>query len=155
MAPSYWLLKTEPETYSFDELKRDKRTNWNEVRNFQARNFLRVIKKGDSAVIYHSGGDKAAVGVAECVKEGYPDIAKEDGKEWVQIDIKPVREFANPVTLAAIKATPALKELPMLRQSQLSVMPITKDQFETLVKLSERPSPVLKKTAMKKKAARK
>lgn len=150
MAPAYWLLKTEPETYSFSELLRDKRTNWNDVRNFQARNFLKVIKKGDTAVIYHSGGDKAAVGVAECVKEGYPDIEKEDGKEWVQIDIKPVRAFKNPVTLSAIKSTPALKELPMLRQSQLSVMPITKAQFETIAKLSEIPAEPTKKKVAKK-----
>jgi predicted RNA-binding protein with PUA-like domain len=138
MASSYWFLKTEPETYSYADLVREKRTNWNDVRNFQARNFLKVIKKGDTAVIYHSGGDKAVVGIAECVKEGYPDIEKEDGKEWVQIDIKPVRALSNPVTLATIKATPALKSLPMLRQSQLSVMPITKAEFDVIMKLSEK-----------------
>jgi len=138
MTPSYWLLKTEPETYSFSELLRDRRTNWNEVRNFQARNFLKVVKKGDLAVIYHSGTDKAVVGLAECVKEGYPDIDADDGKEWVQIDLKPIEALANPVTLATIKATPALKELPMLRQSQLSCMPITKTHFDTILKLSKK-----------------
>lgn len=138
MAPSYWLLKTEPETYSFSELVRDRRTNWNEVRNFQARNFLKGVRKGDLAVIYHSGKEKAVVGLAECVKEAYPDIDADDGKEWVQIDLRPVRPLDPPVTLATIKATPALKELPMLRQSQLSCMPITKGQFETILKLSQK-----------------
>lgn len=137
MAPSYWLLKTEPETYSFGRLWKDKRTNWCDVRNFQARNFLKSIRKGDTTVIYHSGEEKAVVGVAECVKEGYPDINAEDGKEWVQIDIAPVRELANPVTLATIKSSAALKDIPLIRQSRLSVMPITKAHFETLVKLSE------------------
>ena len=155
MASSYWLLKTEPETYSFSELRKDKRTNWNDVRNFQARNFLKVVKKGDLAVIYHSGGEKSAVGVAACVKEGYADIEKEDGKEWIQIDIAFEREFAHPVSLATIKATPALKNLPMLRQSQLSCMPVTKAEFEMLVKLSEKaPAPDPKKP-VKKKAAKK
>lgn len=138
MATSYWLLKTEPETYSFSELRADGRTNWNGVRNFQARNFLREVKKGDSAVIYHSGKEKAVVGTAKCVREGYPDIEKEDGKEWVQIDVAFDRAFAHPVSLATIKSTPPLKDLPMLRQSQLSVMPISKSHFDTIVKLSEK-----------------
>lgn len=138
MATSYWLLKTEPETYSFARLQKEKRTNWCDVRNFQARNFLKTIKKGDTTVIYHSGDDKAAVGIAECVKEGYPDIDADDGKEWVQIDIAPVRALANPVPLAAIKTTPALKDIPLIKQSRLSVMPITKAHFDAIVKLSEK-----------------
>jgi len=156
MATSYWLLKTEPETYSFARLRQEKRTNWCDVRNFQARNFLKTIKKGDTAVMYHSGEDKAAVGIAECVKESYPDFDADDGKEWVQIDIAPVRALANPVPLATIKTTPALKDIPLIKQSRLSVMPITKAHFDAIVKLSERaPAPVAaKKTAVKKKAAR-
>ena len=138
MAASHWLLKTEPGTYSFDRLLKEKRTNWCDVRNFQARNFLREIKKGDSTLIYHSGDDKAVVGIAECVREGYPDIEKEDGKEWVQIDIAPVRKLSNPVPLATIKATASLKEMPLIRHTRLSVMPITKSQFDTLVKLSDK-----------------
>lgn len=138
MASAYWLLKTEPETYSFAELRREKRTNWNDVRNFQARNFLKAMKAGELAVIYHSGGEKAAVGVAKCVKEGYPDIEKEDGKEWVQVDLAYERDLPHPVTLATMKATPALKGVKMLKQSQLSCMPITRSEFETIVKLSEK-----------------
>jgi len=138
MAASYWLLKSEPETYSFARLVKEKRTNWNDVRNFQARNYLKAIKKGDVAVIYHSGDEKAVVGLAECVREGYADIDAEDGKEWVQIDLAPVRTLANPVPLSTIKATASLKEMPLIRQSRLSVMPITKAHFDTLVKLSEK-----------------
>lgn len=138
MPVHYWLLKTEPETYSFDRLLKDKKTNWNDVRNYQARNFLREIKKGDLTVIYHSGDDKAVVGVAECVKEGYPDIDSDDGSEWVQIDIAPVKPLKAPVSLATIKSTAALKEMPLIRQSRLSVMPITKAHYETLLKLGEK-----------------
>ncbi len=145
MTPGYWLLKTEPETYSFDELLRDERTNWNGVRNFQARNFLKSVKKGDTTLIYHSGDRKAVVGIAKCVREGYADIEKEDGKEWVQIDIAPVRPLKNAVSLATIKSTSALKEMPLIRHTRLSVMPITKAHYETLVKLSELPGEVKKK----------
>lgn len=145
MTPGYWLLKTEPETYSFDELLRDERTNWNDVRNYQARNFLSTVKKGDTTLIYHSGDVKAVVGIAKCVREGYADIEKDDGKEWVQIDIAPVRPLKNPVALATIKSTPALKEMPLIRHTRLSVMPITKAHYETLVKLSELPAEVKKK----------
>ncbi len=99
---------------------------------------MREIKKGDRTVIYHSGDDKAVVGVAECIREGYPDIEKEDGKEWVQIDIAPVRELAHRVPLSMIKATPSLKDMPLIRHTRLSVMPITKAHFETLLKLSEK-----------------
>lgn len=148
MAHAYWLLKTEPETYSFSQLLKDRRTNWNDVRNFQARNFLKEIKKGDSAVIYHSGGEKAAVGIAECVREGYPDIDADDGKEWVQIDIAPVGALSNPVTLATMKATAALADMKLIRQTQLSVMPITKKHFDTLVALSKA-APLPKKKAGK------
>lgn len=138
MASQYWLLKTEPETYSFDRLLKDRKTNWNDVRNFQARNFLRQVKKGDTTLIYHSGDDKAVVGIAECVREGYADIEEEDGKEWVQIDIAPVAPLKNRVPLSVIKSTAALKDIPLIRQSRLSVMPITKAHFQTILKLSEK-----------------
>lgn len=131
---AYWLLKSEPETYSFSQLEKDKKTNWDHVRNYQARNFLRQVKKGDLALIYHSGDDKAVVGIAECVKEAYPDIDPEGG-DWVQIDLKPVEKLKTPVTLATIKATASLKEIPLIKQSRLSCMPVTKAHFDTLKKL--------------------
>jgi predicted RNA-binding protein with PUA-like domain len=152
MAPSYWLLKSEPEVYSFERLLEEKRTNWDHVRNFQARNFLKTIKKDDLTVIYHSGDTKAVVGVAKCVKEGYADIDADDGKEWVQIDIAPVRALANAVPLSAIKANAMLKNMLFVRQSRLSVSSMTKAEFDALVKLSEKPAaaPAKKKKATKK-----
>ena len=95
------------------------------------------VREGDSALIYHSGDSKSVVGIAKCVREGYADIEPEDGKEWVQIDIAPVRRLRTPVPLATIKATPELKEMPLIRHTRLSVMPLTKSQFETVLKLSE------------------
>lgn len=131
---AYWLLKTEPTTYSFQQLQRDKKTNWNDVRNFQARNFLRQIKKGDLALIYHSGDDKAVVGVAEVVREAYPD-PDPDGGDWVQVDLKPKQALNTSVTLATIKSQDKLKEMPLIRQSRLSVMPITAEHYKTILKL--------------------
>jgi predicted RNA-binding protein with PUA-like domain len=133
---NYWLFKTEPETYSFEQLRQDRRTNWNDVRNYQARNFLRQVARGDRALIYHSGDAKAVVGLAECVREAYPDIDPEGG-DWVQIDLKAVRPLAKPVTLARLKAAPALKELLLIRQSRLSCMPVTKAQFDAILKMGE------------------
>lgn len=134
---SFWLFKSEPETYSFDQLIQDKKTNWDHVRNYQARNFLRQVKKGDLAIIYHSGDDKAAVGIAECVREAYPDIDPEGG-DWVQIDLKPVEKFKTPVTLASIKSTASLKELSLIKQSRLSCMSISSAHFQILKKMGSK-----------------
>jgi predicted RNA-binding protein with PUA-like domain len=105
---NYWLFKSEPETYSFDQLTRDKKTNWDHVRNFQARNFLREVRPGDLALIYHSGDEKQVVGIAEVTREAYPDPDPEQKGDWVQIDLKPVRSLPAPVTLKTIKATASL-----------------------------------------------
>lgn len=150
MASQYWLLKTEPEVYSFERLLKEKKTNWDHVRNFQARNFLKQVKKGDLALIYHSGDVRAVVGVSKCIREGYPDIEIEDGKEWVQIDIAPVKALTHAVSLATIKATPALKDLMLIRQSRLSVMPISEKDFLTLEKLSTKAVPKAVKKAVAK-----
>lgn len=156
MAPQYWLFKSEPEVYSFADLTRDGRTNWDHVRNFQARNFLKQVRKGDQAFIYHSNDDKAVVGIATCVREGYPDIDADDGKEWVQIDLAPVKPLKNPVTLATLKATPALKDLLLIRQSRLSCLPVTPAEFQAILKLSEHtPSAPVKKPSPKKTAPQK
>lgn len=132
--PSYWLLKTEPGTYAFQTLLRERRTNWNDVRNFQARNFLRKMSKGDIALIYHSGDERAVVGVAEVIREAYPDLDPEGG-DWVQVDLKALNPLPRPVPLKEIKATSPLKDLPLIRQSRLSVMPVTAEHFQTLLKL--------------------
>lgn len=133
--PAYWLLKTEPETYSFAQLEKDGQTNWNGVRNFQARNFLRKMARGDVALIYHSGDDKAVVGVAKVSAEAYPD-KDDDGGDWVQVDIKPVKALKKAVPLATIKTTKALADMPLIKQSRLSVMPITEQHYETILKIS-------------------
>lgn len=148
---THWLFKSEPETYSFAQLLRDRKTNWDGVRNFQARNNLRNAARGDLALIYHSGGDKAVVGIARVAREAYPDVDPGTPGEWVQIDLEPVQALARPVTLAEIKSTPALSTLPLIRQSQLSCMPITPAHFETLVLLASKPAPA--KPVTKAKAA--
>lgn len=133
-APQLWLYKSEPETYSFETLLKEKRTNWDQVRNFQARNFLRQAQVGDLALIYHSGKEKAVVGLARVTRTAYPDIDSEGG-DWVQIDLEAVQKLPVSVTLAQLKATPSLKDLKMLRQSQLSCMPVTKAEFDTICRL--------------------
>jgi predicted RNA-binding protein with PUA-like domain len=135
---SYWLLKTEPEVYSFERLLKEKRTNWDHVRNYQARNYLRDVKMGDTTLIYHSGDAKAVVGIAECTREAYPDLDAEDDREWVQIDIAPIRALSQKIPLSEIKAVPGLKDMPLIRHTRLSVMPITKKHFEILIRLAEK-----------------
>jgi predicted RNA-binding protein with PUA-like domain len=131
----YWLLKSEPETYSFAQLQKDKRTNWNGVRNFQARNFIREIAKGDLCLIYHSGDHKAVVGVARALGAPYADPDAEKAGEWLQIDLAPVEAWPEPVTLKQIKTTKALATIPLIKQSRLSVMPVTEAHYQTLRKL--------------------
>ena len=131
---SYWMVKQEPETYSWDDFVRDGRTDWTGVRNYQARNNLREMKAGDRVLFYHSGKDKAVVGIAEVAKGAYPDPTAQD-PQWVAVDLKPVKPFASPVPLPAIRYDKRLSGLPLIRQSQLSVMPLTKDEFDVLVSM--------------------
>jgi len=131
---NHWLLKTEPSTYSFAQLLKDGMTNWNGVRNFQARNNLRQFAVGDICLIYHSGDDKAVVGIAKVSKAGYPDPDPKKKGDWVQVDLKPVQAL-SPVALTTLKSTPALKELPLIRHTRLSVMPVTEDHYETILKI--------------------
>jgi predicted RNA-binding protein with PUA-like domain len=132
-----WLLKSEPEVYSIDRLQKDKKTNWDHVRNFQARNVLRACKNGDYAFIYHSNDDRAVVGLSRVVREAYPDPDPEHPGEWSQIDVAFVFKLKKPVTLAEIKQTPELSELPLIKQSRLSCMPIGKKEFELILKMGE------------------
>jgi predicted RNA-binding protein with PUA-like domain len=129
---SYWLVKQEPETYSWSDFASDGKTDWSGVRNYQARNNLREMKTGDRVLFYHSGKDKAVVGLAEVVKSAYPDPTAAD-EQWVAVDLKPVRALKNPVPLAAIRYDKRLSQLPLIRQSQLSVMSLTKDEFDIIV----------------------
>lgn len=127
-------MKTEPATFSWEDLVRDKRTKWDGVRNYQARNNMKAMKKGDHVLIYHSVTGKACVGIAEVVKEHYPEKTTDKG-DWVLVDLAPVKKLKNPVTLDEIKTTPSLSEIKLIRQSRLSVMPLTKKEFDTIVKM--------------------
>jgi predicted RNA-binding protein with PUA-like domain len=128
------MVKQEPETYSWSNFVDDGVTDWTGVRNYQARNNLREMKSGDRVLFYHSGKDKAVVGIAEVVKGAYPDPTADD-VQWVAVDLKPVKALKNPVPLAAIRYDERLSQLPLIRQSQLSVMSLTKDEFEVIVAL--------------------
>lgn len=131
---NYWLLKSDPETYGWDDLVKEKSTAWTGVRNFQARNNLSLMKVGDKGLFYHSLDDKAIVGTVEITKAAYPDPTAKDGA-WVCVEIKPLKKWKAPVTLAAIKADPAFKDFSLLRQSQLSVMPADVAMWKRLEKM--------------------
>lgn len=132
----FWLVKQEPETYSWDDLVRDGKTDWTGVRNFQARNNLRQMKVGDRVLFYHSGSGKCVVGVAEVAKAAYTDRTADD-PQWIAVDIKPVNALKQSVSLEEIKSNVKLKNMLLVRQSRLSVMPVTKEEFETIVKLGK------------------
>jgi predicted RNA-binding protein with PUA-like domain len=134
MARSFWLVKSEPFKYSWDELVRDGRTYWDGVRNAQARNNLAVMKKGDLVLYYHSNEGKQVVGVARVVEESYQDPTSED-ERWLVVDLAPLKPLKRPVSLAEIKANASLAKIPLVTQSRLSVMPIDAKSFARILKL--------------------
>lgn len=131
---TYWLLKTEPETYGWDDLVRDKKTTWDGVRNFQARNNIKAMKKGDVVFIYHTGEEKAIQGMAKVVKEPYADPADAD---WLVVDLVPDKKLKKPVTLAQIKSDKRLTNMVLVKVSRLSVQPVKTEEFDLIVGLSE------------------
>lgn len=134
MTTQYWLVKSEPESYAWTDLVRDGRTDWTGVRNYAARLNLNAMRPGDQALFYESVSTKAVVGIAEITKAAFPDkTADEDG--WVAVELKAVKALPRAVTLAEIKTVPALAKTALLRQSRLSVQPLTRAEFETIVKL--------------------
>ena len=133
---NYWLVKSEPEAYAWTQLVKDGVTAWTGVRNFAARNHLCAMQSGDRVLFYHSGGQKAVVGLARVKKGFYPDPTAKDG-DWSCIDLAPERALAKPVALAQIKTDGILKEMVLAKQSRLSVSPVTKAQFDRLVQLAE------------------
>ncbi|WP_303674727.1 EVE domain-containing protein [Vampirovibrio chlorellavorus] len=132
----YWLMKTEPGEFSFEDLVRDGRTVWDGVRNFQARNNMKAMKQGDQVLIYHSVTEKALAGIARVSREFYPDPTDNPKGDWVVVDLEPVKALQRKISLAEIKANPALAEMPLIRQSRLSVMPLDKITFDYLIDLS-------------------
>lgn len=134
--PNYWLMKTEPSVYSYDDLVRDRRTVWDGVSNFAALKHMRSMKKGDLVLIYHSGDEKAIVGIAQVVRPAYPAPEQHDAR-MVVVDIVPKRKLAKPVTLAQIKANKAFASFPLVRIPRLSVMPVEQKLWSLIVEISQ------------------
>lgn len=131
---NYWLVKSEPFKYSWDQFVKDKKTFWDGVRNYQARNNLKGMKKGDQVLFYHSNEGLAVVGLAEVAKEHYQDPTTPD-PNWVVVDLKPLKAFKVPVTLAQMKVEKKLADLSLIRQGRLSVCDVTKDQFDVIMEM--------------------
>ena len=140
MPRRYWLVKSEPFKYSWDDFVKDGSTYWDGVRNHAARNNLAAMGRGDLVLYYHSNEGKEVVGVAKVTKTAYPDPTADDPR-WVVVDLRPVRALKEPVGLAAIKADPALREIPLVRQSRLSVMPLERAAFERILRMGGTPLP--------------
>jgi len=144
VARGYWLMKSEPFKYSWDALVKDGKTYWDGVRNYEARNNLAAMKKGDLALYYHSNEGKEVVGIAEIVGESYPDPTADDAR-WVVVDIVPVIPFTRPVTLATIKADPKLPDIALVKRGRLSVVSLTPAEFRHVAKLGKTKVPATTK----------
>ena|ERR1043166_2225924 len=134
---SFWLVKQEPTSYSWSDFITEGQTSWTGVRNYAARNNLRKMQKGDEVLFYHSGEDKAVVGIAKVMRTAYRDATAREG-DWSTVDLVPLKSLRHPVTLREIKASPALKGIPLIRQSRLSVMPLAEAAFREIVSMAAR-----------------
>ena len=134
---NYWLLKTEPGTYSWDDMLKDKTTFWDGVRNYQARNNLKLMKSGDIAFFYHSVNEKRIMGIAKIITEYYQDPTTDDDR-WVAVDIEAIKPFKRPVTLQEIKQDDRLSEMVLVNNTRLSVQPVTEEEFNIITLLSEK-----------------
>jgi len=137
MARQHWLIKSEPSTYSFDRLVAEGRTVWDGVRNFEARNNLRSMKKGDICLFYHSNEGKAVVGIARVSREAYPD-PRDEG--WIAVDVEPVRALARSVTLEEMRGDRVLSGMAMVRRPRISVTPVTPEEYEAVLALAKSPA---------------
>jgi len=133
---NYWLVKSEPAAYSWQQFIKDGRTMWDGVRNYQARNNLRLMQEGDQVLFYHSVTEKSVMGVARVVKAHYPDPTTGDDR-WVVVDIVPEQALRKPVSLATIKSDPRLENIALVTQARLSAMPLTKETFDIIVSLGD------------------
>lgn len=129
---NYWLVKQEPSTYSFEDFQKEKKTDWTGVRNYMARNFLRDMKKGENVLFYHSGDEKAVVGFATVSKAAFQDPTTED-QAWVAVELKAGKKFKRPVSLTEIKAEPKLANMLLVKNSRISVMSVTEDEYDQVV----------------------
>lgn len=130
---NHWLVKEEPEKYPFDEFKKDKKTTWSKVKNYQARNNMREMKKGDLVLYYHSGKERQIVGIAKVAKGGYP--SPEDDT-WTWVDLTAVRKLKNPVSLSDIKADKFFSDFGLVKQGRLSVVSVSKDHFDKILAMA-------------------
>jgi predicted RNA-binding protein with PUA-like domain len=133
---AFWLVKSDPETYSFDDLQKDKKTSWDGVRNYQARNSIKLMKKGDQVLFYHSQLGKDIVGLSEVSKEAYLDPTIND-ERWFSVELKFKKRFKNPITLEFMKSDKKLENIGLIKQFRLSVMPVTEDEFNTIIELGK------------------
>jgi predicted RNA-binding protein with PUA-like domain len=131
---NYWLVISEPKQYSWQEFVRDGRAMWDGVRNYQARNYLKRMRLGDRVFFYHSVNNPGIVGIAGVIKEFYPDPTSKD-PQWVAVDLKPIQALKTSISLAQIRSNKALQKMFLLRQSRLSVMPVTSQEYHRLLKL--------------------
>ena len=136
MAKNYWLVKSEPESYSWSDFVKDGKTSWTGVRNFQARNNLRAMKRGDLVLFYHSVSEKQVVGIARVDREAYPDTTAKEG-DWSCVDLVPVKAVKTPLALEAIKADKILADMPLVRNSRLSVTPLSEAHFQRAMVLTK------------------
>jgi predicted RNA-binding protein with PUA-like domain len=136
MKHQHWLVKQEPESYSWDDFVRDKKTAWEGVRSYAARLHLNGMRPGDPVLFYASGEPKSVIGIAEVTKSAFPDTTA-DEPGWVAVELKAVRPLAHPVTLAEIKATPALAQIALVRQGRLSVLPLAPEEFDLIVRMGK------------------
>ena len=134
---NFWLVKQEPSSYSWSDLVAEDETSWSGVRNFTARNNLRKMRKADEVLFYHSGEEKAVVGIAKVMRTAYPDPTAKEG-DWSTVDLAAVKPLARPVTLREIKGNPRLRGIPLVRQSRLSVMPLAEPEFREIVNMAGR-----------------
>lgn len=132
---NYWIIKSEPDAYSWDTFVKDGKTFWNGIRNYQARNNMLAMKKGDLALFYHSGTERRVMGIAKVVKEAYPDHTADD-PQWIMVDIEMVKPVRKNVDLKTIKEVPELQQTRLVKQGRLSVSPLTKKQYDLILALT-------------------
>lgn len=133
---NYWLVKSDPDTYGWEEMVADKTTFWDGVRNYAARNFMREMKKGDQVLFYHSQSDKEVIGIAKVSKEAYQDPTTDDDR-WSVVDLTVLKALRKPVSLAQIKAENRLSEIYLVKQSRLSVMPLKEEEFHLIIEMGK------------------
>jgi predicted RNA-binding protein with PUA-like domain len=133
---AYWLVKSDPESYSWDDMIKDKKTAWDGVRNYQARNNLKEMNKGDMVLFYHSVQATEVVGITKVTREYFQDPTTED-ERWVAVDLEAIEPLDKPVTLSQIKKESKLKDIPLIKQSRLSVMPLNKKEYDTIIEMSK------------------